>query len=68
MIKLLREDGVDVVEKTCKYEELEAADEIFGTGNYYKVAPCVKLDDRNLQPGPITKRAQELYWAFAEQS
>lgn len=68
VIRLLREDSVDVTEKTVTYTELENADEIFGTGNYYKVAPCVKLDDRNLQPGPMTKRAQELYWAFAENS
>lgn len=68
VIKLLREDGVDVVEKSVTYSELEDADEIFGTGNFYKVAPCVKLNDRNLQPGPITKRAQDLYWAFAEKS
>ncbi|MDP2697605.1 branched-chain amino acid aminotransferase [Thalassospira sp.] len=66
VIGLLRDDGVDVVEKAVKYSDLEAADEIFGTGNYYKVAPCVKLDARALQPGPITRRAQELYWDFVE--
>lgn len=64
VITLLREDGVEVVEKTCKYTDVETADEIFGTGNYYKVAPCVKLDDRTLAAGPITRRAQELYMAF----
>ncbi|HBU98998.1 branched-chain amino acid aminotransferase [Thalassospira lucentensis] len=68
VITLLRKDGVEVVEKTCAYSELEAADEIFGTGNYYKVAPCVKLDERALQPGPITRRAQELYIAFTAAS
>jgi len=68
VITLLRKDGVEVVEKTCAYSELETADEIFGTGNYYKVAPCVKLDERALQPGPITRRAQELYTAFAAAS
>ncbi|MFH1805377.1 MAG: branched-chain amino acid aminotransferase [Pseudomonadota bacterium] len=66
VIRLLRDDGVDVVEKAVKYSDLEAADEIFGTGNYYKVAPCVKLDARPLQPGPITRRTQELYWDFVE--
>ncbi|MCC9623958.1 branched-chain amino acid aminotransferase [Thalassospira sp. MA62] len=66
VITLARENGIEVVEKSCKYSELETADEIFGTGNYYKVAPCVKLDDRALQPGPITRRLQDLYWSFAE--
>jgi len=68
VIQLLKDDGVTVVEKAIKYSELQEADEIFGTGNFYKVAPCVKLDDRNLQPGPITKHAQNLYWAFSEAS
>ena len=68
VIQLLRDDGVNVVEKAVKYSELQEADEIFGTGNFYKVAPCVKLDDRPLQPGPITKHAQQLYWAFTEAS
>jgi branched-chain amino acid aminotransferase len=41
------------------------ADEIFATGNYSKVAPATRVDDRSLQFGPVYAKAGELYWAFA---
>jgi branched-chain amino acid aminotransferase len=65
VIKLLRDDGVTVVEGTLSYRDLETADEIFSTGNYSKVMPVNRIDDRSLQPGPLYRRARELYWAFA---
>lgn len=65
VIRLLREDGAEVVEKTLTLADFEAADEIFTTGNALKVMPVVQLEERNLQYGPIAKRARELYWDFA---
>jgi len=65
VIALLREAGVNVIETTLRYSDLVAADEIFSTGNYSKVMPIVRIDDRSLQPGPFFRRARELYWAFA---
>jgi branched-chain amino acid aminotransferase len=65
VIGLLRNAGVSVVEKSMRYEELQAADEIFSTGNYSKVVPVTKIDTRTLELGPIYKRARELYWDFA---
>ncbi len=65
VIKLLRDDGVDVVETTLKYSDLETADEIFSSGNYSKVMPINKIDGRSLQPGPLYRKARELYWAYA---
>jgi branched-chain amino acid aminotransferase len=65
VIRLLREDGVEVVEKTMRYKDFEDADEIFSTGNYSKVMPINRIDQRALQPGPLGRRARELYWAFA---
>ena len=38
---------------------------MFSTGNYAKVFPITRVEDRDLQPGPIFRRARELYWAFA---
>ena len=37
MIKLLRDDGVTVVEKHLRYRRFPGADEIFSTGNFSKV-------------------------------
>ena len=41
------------------------ADEIFSTGNHSKVVPITRIEDRNLQPGPVAKKARELYWEWA---
>jgi branched-chain amino acid aminotransferase len=65
IIALLRANGVQVVEKTLKYQDFLAADEIFSTGNYSKVAPVTKIDDRSIPVGPFYLKARELYWAFA---
>jgi branched-chain amino acid aminotransferase len=65
VIGLLRGNGVTVVEKTLKYVDLQGADELFSTGNYSKVVPITRIDDRALAFGPFYKKARELYWAFA---
>lgn len=65
VIALLRADGVEVVERTIRVDELTGADEIFSTGNHGKVVACVGYEDTRLAPGPMAARARELYWAFA---
>ncbi len=65
VIKLLRAAGISVVETRLSYAEVETADEVFSTGNYSKVMPITRVDQRSLQPGPLYRKARELYWAFA---
>jgi len=65
VIKLLRDAGVTVEETTLRYADLQGADEIFSSGNYSKVMPVNRIDDRSLQPGPFYRKARELYWDFA---
>jgi branched-chain amino acid aminotransferase len=65
VIKLLRDDGVTVMEASLNYRDFTCADEIFSTGNYAKILPVSRIDDRPLLPGPLYRRARELYWAFA---
>jgi len=65
VIALLRQAGTTVVEKTLRYGDFETADEIFSTGNYSKVSPVARIDERPLQPGPFYRKARELYWAYA---
>ena len=62
LIKLMRDDGIEVQERTVHVSELLEADEIFNSG---KVQPVTRFEDRKLQPGPIYRRARELYWDFA---
>ncbi len=45
--------------------EEHVADEIFSTSNYTKVSPITRIDERILQPGPMYRKARELYWEFA---
>jgi branched-chain amino acid aminotransferase len=65
VIALLREAGVPVQESTLRYEDFASADEIFISGNYAKVMPVLRIDSRDLQPGPLYRKARELYWDFA---
>jgi branched-chain amino acid aminotransferase len=65
LIKLMREDGIEVVETALRYKDFESADEIFQSGNYIKVMPANRIGERPLQPGPFYRKARELYWEFA---
>jgi branched-chain amino acid aminotransferase len=65
VILLLRTAGIAVVETTLRYRDFLAADEIFSTGNFIKVTPITRIDDRSLQPGPFYRKARALYWEFA---
>ena len=65
IISLLRETGREVVEKTLSVADFRDADEIFSTGNHSKVVPVIRIEDRDLQPGPTGARARQLYWDWA---
>lgn len=65
VLSLLRQDGIEVVEASLTYEDFLRADEVFTVGNFAKVAPVTGLDEIELQPGPVYRRARTLYWDFA---
>jgi branched-chain amino acid aminotransferase len=65
VIKLLREAGITVHERSLTWSEFLEADEVFSTGNYAKVLPITRVESRHLQPGPVFKKARELYWDYA---
>ncbi|MCW5752512.1 MAG: branched-chain amino acid aminotransferase [Alphaproteobacteria bacterium] len=65
---LLAQSGIRVEERTISFAEVMAADEVFSTGNYGKVQPIIRVEDRDLQPGPVYARARELYFRFAQAS
>jgi branched-chain amino acid aminotransferase len=64
-IELLRGVGVEVRETPLTMVDFLDADEIFSTGNYSKVVPITRIEERELQPGPIQARARGLYWEWA---
>ena len=65
VLSLLRATGVKVYERSLRWQEFLQADEVFSTGNYGKVMPVTRVENRSLQPGPFAKQARDLYWAYA---
>jgi len=67
VIGLLQKDGIKVEERVIHPRELSDVDEMFSTGNYGKVLPVIRFEERDLQPGPMYRKARQLYWDFAAQ-
>ncbi len=65
VIGLLRQAGFDVREATLTVEDFANADEIFTSGNYSKIVPVTKFEDRSLQEGPVARKALEVYMDWA---
>ncbi|MEC9344963.1 MAG: branched-chain amino acid aminotransferase [Pseudomonadota bacterium] len=63
---LLAADGIKVREATLQPSDFAEADEIFQTGNYGKVVPVIRYEDRTLQPGPVARRARALYMDWSQ--
>jgi branched-chain amino acid aminotransferase len=62
----LRADGHQVTETVLSFDDFHQADEVFLSGNMMKVTPGTAFDDTQYQIGPITRRARDLYWQWAE--
>jgi branched-chain amino acid aminotransferase len=65
VIQLLRDDGTEVRETTLTREDILDADELFSTGNYGKVLPITRVEDRDYQTGHVYQKARDLYLEFA---
>jgi len=64
IIDLAKDEGIPVVERELARAELYIADEVFVTGTAAEVCPINEVDDHPLgEPGPITKRMQERFFA-----
>jgi len=56
--------GIDVKNRNIVRSDLYTADEAFMTGTAAEVVPIRSVDDRDLgDPGPITKKVQETFFA-----
>jgi branched-chain amino acid aminotransferase len=66
VMDLLRQNGIEVVEETVRFDDVLDADEVFLTGNYPKVLPVVRVEERDYQEGPMARLARDLYFSFAE--
>ena len=64
VMTLLSDDGYRVVEKVIHRSDLYYCDELFMTGTAAEVTPVREVDNRPVgpgHPGPITRRAQQIY-------
>lgn len=66
MIGLFRKAGLTVEETTLRPADFLAADEIFSTGNYNKLAPVTQIETRKLEVGPVYALGRKLYMEFAK--
>lgn len=65
VLELLQGVGAPVEEAVLTIDDVLGADEVFSTGNWGKVLPITRVEDRHFQPGPVAARARELYFDFA---
>jgi len=62
VIRILRDRGVEVVERDIARSELYLADEVFMCGTAAEVVPVREIDDHPLgEPGEVTKLVQTVY-------
>jgi branched-chain amino acid aminotransferase len=62
VMTMARDEGIDCSVGNILRSDLYTADEAFLTGTAAEVVPIRSVDDRELgDPGPITRRIQELY-------
>ena len=64
LLRLSREHGVEIVERSFTPEEAYAADEAFLTSASQFVMPIVEIDGHRIgggQPGPVVRKLRELY-------
>jgi branched-chain amino acid aminotransferase len=65
VIQLLRDEGTEVLETTLTRQDILEADEVFSTGNYGKVLPITRVEERHYQAGRVYQKARALYFEFA---
>ena len=65
-IALLRGAGVTVEETTLSVDDVLDADEVFLSGNYSKILPISRVEERDYPVGPMAGLVRKLYFEFAE--
>ena len=66
VLQLLRAAGIEAIETTLTRADILDADEVFSSGNYGKVLPITRVEDRHYQTGHVYQKARALYFEFAK--
>jgi len=65
IFRICTDEGIPVEERVMVRSELYGADEAFLTGTAAEIVPLREVDDRVIgEPGPITKRIQEVFYSI----
>ena len=65
VLRIARDEGVEVVEQSFTRDELYVADEAFLTGTAAELTPIREVDDRAIgegRRGPLTEKLQSIYF------
>jgi branched-chain amino acid aminotransferase len=65
VLQLLRDAGTEAIETILTRQDVLDADEVFSSGNFGKVLPITRVEDRDYQPGHVYQKARDLYFKFA---
>lgn len=68
VMKLAEAAGIEVSETYMSKNDILTADEVFNSGNFGKIMPVTRVEDRELQPGPVAKKLYEMYMDFSKAS
>jgi branched-chain amino acid aminotransferase len=69
IIRIARDEGIEVIEERFARDELYIADEAFFTGTAAEVTPIRMVDRRNIgigKPGKITKKLQSIFFSIVK--
>lgn len=69
VIKLVKQEGLEVIEKNLTRHDLYVCDEFFLTGTAAEVIGIVEIDKRTIgdgMPGPITKRLRGKFFEYVQ--
>ncbi len=68
VMSLAEAAGIEVSETYMSVQDIMDADEVFNSGNFGKVMPVTRVEQKELQPGPVAAKLREMYMDFSKSS
>ena len=68
VMKLAEQANIEVSETYMSKEDIMTADEVFNSGNFGKIMPVTRVEDREYQPGPVAAKLRDMYMDFSKSS
>jgi branched-chain amino acid aminotransferase len=65
VMKLAEQANIEVSETFMTPNDIMDADEVFNSGNFGKVLPVTRVEDKEFQPGPVAGKLRNMYMDFS---